>query len=322
MLVENIAVLTSGTDAPGMNAAIRAVVRTALANNVKIWGIYDGYRGLLDGNIKELNSLSVADMIQRGGTFLGTSFCKRFYTKEGRKQAFDNLVERNIQALVVIGGDGSLRGAQLFADETGFSVVGIPATIENDVWGSDYSVGCDTAANTILQAINKLRDTAAAHHRTFILQVMGSKCGWLATYSALAGGGNMIIVPEEPYDPEKVVARVKELHAEGKGYLVIIASEGVGDMRALTKELEEKTGISTRLTVLGLVQRGGSPTANDRVAASILGEKAALAAISGLHDIVFGLYRGKVVCINLSDAVNNKKVYPEELRHLARVISC
>ncbi len=322
MLVENIAVLTSGSDAPGMNAVVRAVVRTALANKVKIWGVYDGYRGLLDGNIEELSSLSVADIIQRGGTFLGTSFCKRFYTKEGRKMAFDNLVERNIQALVVIGGDGSLRGAQLFAAETGFSVVGIPATIENDVWGTDYSVGCDTAANTILQAINKLRDTAAAHHRTFILQVMGSKCGWLATYTALAGGGNMIIVPEEPYDPEKVVARVKELHAEGKGYLVIIASEGVGDMRALTKELQDKTGISTRLTVLGLVQRGGSPTANDRVAASILGEKAALAAISGLHDIVFGLHRGKIVCINLSDAVNNKKVYPEELRHLARIISC
>ena len=323
MLVENIAVMTSGTDAPGMNAAVRAVVRTALENKVKIWGVLDGYRGLVDNNIEELNSLSVSDTIQRGGTFLGTSFCKRFYTKEGRKQAYENLVERKIDALIVIGGDGSLRGAKAFAEETGFSVIGIPATIENDIWGTDYSIGCDTAANTILEAINKLRDTAAAHHRIFILQVMGSKCGWLATYTAVAGGGNMVITPEKPYNPDEIIARAKYLHdEEGKRYLVILASEGVGDMQALVKEMQEKTGVATRFTDLGLVQRGGSPTANDRVAASILGEQAALAAISGLRGIVFGLERGRVVCIDLNDAVMNKKTYPEELRHLAEIISC
>ncbi|SNV04338.1 ATP-dependent 6-phosphofructokinase [Megamonas hypermegale] len=318
---KNIAVLTSGTDAPGMNAAIRAVVRTILSNGSRVWGVYDGYRGLVDDNMEELSSISVADIIQRGGTFLGTSFCKRWYTKEGRQTAYENLKKRDIDALIVIGGDGSLRGAEEFARETGFPVIGIPATIENDIWGTDYAIGCDTAANTILEAINKIRDTAAAHHRIFILEVMGNKYGWLATYTAVAGGGNMVIVPDDEYDQEKVVAKAKKLHDEGKTYLVILASEGVGDMQALAKELQEKTGVSTRLTTLGLVQRGGSPTANDRVFASVLGEQAALAAISGLYGIVFGLNKGQIVSVDLRDAVTNKKVYPEDLKHLAEIIS-
>lgn len=321
MSVENIAVLTSGTDAPGMNAAIRAVVRTAINNNVRIWGVYDGYRGLVDDNMEELTSISVADIIQRGGTFLGTSFCKRFCTKEGRQLAYENLKKHNIDALIVIGGDGSLRGAEEFERETGFSVIGIPATIENDIWGTDYAIGTDTAVNTILQAINEIRDTAKAHRRTFIIEVMGNKCGWLATYSAVAGGGNMVIVPEEEFDKEKIINKVQKLHDGGKSYLVILASEGTGNMQELVKELEARTGISTRLTVLGLVQRGGSPTANDRVFASVLGEQATLAAVSGLHNIVFGMQRGNIVCIDLRDAITNKKEYPDDLRHLAEVIS-
>ena len=321
MSVENIAVLTSGTDAPGMNAAIRAVVRTAINNNVRIWGVYDGYRGLVDDNMEELTSISVADIIQRGGTFLGTSFCKRFRTKEGRQLSYENLKKHNIDALIVIGGDGSLRGAEEFERETGFSVIGIPATIENDIWGTDYAIGTDTAVNTILQAINEIRDTAKAHRRTFIIEVMGNKCGWLATYSAVAGGGNMVIVPEEEFDKEKIINKVQKLHDGGKSYLVILASEGTGNMQELVKELEARTGISTRLTVLGLVQRGGSPTANDRVFASVLGEQATLAAVSGLHNIVFGMQRGNIVCIDLRDAITNKKEYPEDLRHLAEVIS-
>ena len=320
-MVKNIAVLTSGTDAPGMNATIRAVVRTVISNGSRIWGVFDGYRGLVDDNMQEMTSVSVADTIQRGGTFLGTSFCKRWYTPEGRQLAYENLKKHNIDALVVIGGDGSLRGAEEFARETGFPVIGIPATIENDIWGTDYAIGCDTAANTILHAINQIRDTAAAHHRIFILEVMGNKYGWLATYTAVAGGGNLVIVPDEEYDQEKVIARAKQLHDEGKTYLVILASEGVADMQSLAKEMQEKTGVSTRLTTLGLVQRGGSPTANDRVYASILGEQAALAAISGLYGVVFGLKDGKVVSIDLRDAVTNKKVYPEDLKHLAEIIS-
>lgn len=187
--------------------------------------------------------------------------------------------------------------------------------------GTDYAIGCDTAANTILEAVNKIRDTAAAHHRIFIIQVMGNKFGWLATYTAVAGGGNMVIVPEEAYDEEKIINKAKELHDEGKPYLVIMASEGVGDMRKLAKDMQTATGVSTRLTVLGLVQRGGSPSANDRVFASFIGEQAALAAVSGLFNIVFGLEKGKMVAIDLHDAVNNKKVYPKELKHLAEVVS-
>ena len=198
---------------------------------------------------------------------------------------------------------------------------GLPAAIENDIWGTDYAIGTDTAVNTILQAINEIRDTAKAHRRTFIIEVMGNKCGWLATYSAVAGGGNMVIVPEEEFDKEKIINKVQKLHDGGKSYLVILASEGTGNMQELVKELEARTGISTRLTVLGLVQRGGSPTANDRVFASVLGEQATLAAVSGLHNIVFGMQRGNIVCIDLRDAITNKKEYPEDLRHLAEVIS-
>ena len=321
MSVENIAVLTSGTDAPGMNAAIRAVVRTAINNNVRIWGVYDGYRGLVDDNMEELTSISVADIIQRGGTFLGTARCPEFKQEETRKEALKILQSHGIEGLVIIGGDGSLRGAEEFERETGFSVIGIPATIENDIWGTDYAIGTDTAVNTILQAINEIRDTAKAHRRTFIIEVMGNKCGWLATYSAVAGGGNMVIVPEEEFDKEKIINKVQKLHDGGKSYLVILASEGTGNMQELVKELEARTGISTRLTVLGLVQRGGSPTANDRVFASVLGEQATLAAVSGLHNIVFGMQRGNIVCIDLRDAITNKKEYPEDLRHLAEVIS-
>ena len=220
--------------------------------------------------------------------------------------------------MIVIGGDGSLRGAEEFERETGFSVIGIPATIENDIWGTDYAIGTDTAVNTILQAINEIRDTAKAHRRTFIIEVMGNKCGWLATYSAVAGGGNMVIVPEEEFDKEKIINKVQKLHDGGKSYLVILASEGTGNMQELVKELEARTGISTRLTVLGLVQRGGSPTANDRVFASVLGEQATLAAISGLHNIVFGMQRGNIVCIDLRDAITNKKRIPRRFKTFSR----
>lgn len=323
MFIQNIAVMTSGTDAPGMNAAIRAVVRTAIDNNVKVWGVYEGYRGLIDDNIEELDSMSVADTIQRGGTFLGTSFCKRFHEAEYRQVAYENLKKRGIQSLIVIGGDGSLIGAHKFAEETDFPVVCIPATIENDIWGTDYAIGFDTALNTVLHAINNIRDTAKAHKRTFIIETMGNKCGLLATYSAIAGGGHMVIVPEHEFNADEVIDKAKYMHEHGKSYLVIIASEGVCNTRQLAKDLEAKTGISTRLTVLGLVQRGGSPTAIDRVYASMLGEQAALAAISGLCNIVFGLCRGKVVCIDLQDCINNdrQKTFPEDMKHLAEIIA-
>lgn len=319
-LIQNIAVLTSGTDAPGMNATVRAVVRTALDNKCRVWGVYDGYSGLIDDHMEEMDSRSVSDIIQRGGTFLGTSFSKRFFKPEFRKIAAENLRNRGIETLIVIGGDGSLKGAKLLAEETGFSVVCIPATIENDIWGADYSIGSDTAANTVLKAINEITDTASSHHRNFIVEVMGKNFGWLATYTAIAGGADFVITPENPYNPDKVVEDIIALHKRGKSFAIVIASEGVGNMTELVHMIEEKTGISSRLTVLGLVQRGGSPTAKDRVRASMIGENATLAAIAGLHNIVITYKAGRIVSIDLGDAVTNKKEYPKHLQHLVSVI--
>ena len=320
MSVENIAVLTSGTDAPGMNAAIRAVVRTAINNNVRIWGVYDGYRGLVDDNMEELTSISVADIIQRGGTFLGTSFCKRFRTKEGRQLAYENLKKHNIDALIVIGGDGSLTGGSLLSD-LGMPIVGLPGTIDNDVWGSDYTIGADTALNTILDAINKLRDTASAHRRIIVLEVMGRKCGWLAMMAGIAGGAEYVLVPEVKYDLNKICDELKTSYDNGRRYSIVVVAEGVGSAVDIGKEIGEKTGIDTRVTVLGHVQRGGSPTAEDRVKASMLGEKAALALLNGQSNIVFGINEGKVVAIDLHDSVNNNKTLDPELVRLARVLS-
>ena len=203
-MLKSIAVLTSGGDSPGMNAATRAVVRTALFEGVEVWGVYNGYRGLLDEDMFKMESRDVADIIQRGGTFLGTARCKRFMTEEGRQIAFENMKKRGIEGLCVIGGDGSLRGAQKFSKETGIPIVGLPGTIDNDVWGSDYTIGCDTAANTIIDALNKLRDTASSHSRIAVVEVMGRHCGWLAMQAGIAGGAEAILIPEVEYNLDDV----------------------------------------------------------------------------------------------------------------------
>ncbi|MCI6606547.1 MAG: ATP-dependent 6-phosphofructokinase, partial [Mitsuokella jalaludinii] len=200
MIKKAIAVMTSGGDSPGMNAAARAVVRTALYEGVKVYGINNGYQGMLDDDIEELTSRSVSDLIQRGGTFLGTARCPEFKTPEGRRKGFENLVKRGIEGLVIIGGDGSLTGGSLLSKETGLPIVGLPGTIDNDVWGMDYTIGCDTAANTIVDAINKLRDTASAHRRIMLVEVMGRNSGWLAMMSGIAGGAEFVLVPEVKFN--------------------------------------------------------------------------------------------------------------------------
>ena len=320
-MLKSIAVMTSGGDSPGMNAAARAVVRTALYEGVKVWGINNGYHGLLEEDMFEMQSKNVGDIIQRGGTFLGTARCRRWQTPEGRMQGFKNLVDRGIQGLVVIGGDGSLRGAQLLSQETGIPIVGLPGTIDNDVWGSDYTIGCDTAANTIIDAINKLRDTASAHRRVIVLEVMGRHSGWLAMVSGISGGAEYILVPEVEYDLDEICADMKRSYEAGKRYILVVVAEGVGSGKEIGKYISEKTGLDTRVSVLGYIQRGGSPTVIDRVKASQLGERAALAIISGLSDIVFGFDRGNVVSINLHDAVTNKKKLDPEYMHLAKVLA-
>ena len=310
-MLKSIAVMTSGGDSPGMNAAVRAVTRTALHAGVKVWGIYGGYHGLLDEEMFEMTSKSVSDIIQRGGTFLGTARCKRFTTPEGRQLGYKNLVDRGIQGLVVVGGDGSLRGASALSAETGMPIVGLPGTIDNDVWGSDYTIGCDTAANTIIDAINKLRDTASAHRRVIVLEVMGRNSGWLAMTTGI----------EEEYDMDEICADMKESYERGKRYILVVVAEGAGKGFDISQQIVERTGLDTRVSKLGHIQRGGSPSVIDRVRASQLGENAALAIISGLSDIVFGFDRGHVVSINLHDAVNNKKKLNPELMRLAKVLA-
>ncbi len=319
-MLKSIAVMTSGGDSPGMNAAARAVVRTALYEGVEVWGINNGYHGLLEEDMYKMESKDVGDIIQRGGTFLGTARCKRWKTPEGRMMGFQHLVDRGIQGLCVIGGDGSLRGASLLSEETGIPIVGLPGTIDNDVWGSDYTIGCDTAANTIIDAINKLRDTASAHRRVIVLEVMGRNSGWLATVAGISGGAEYILIPEEQYDLDKICTDMKAAYDAGKRYILVVVAEGAGHAQDIGPVIAEKTGIDTRVSVLGHIQRGGAPTVLDRVRASQLGEQAALALISGLSDIVFGYSKGHVVTINLHDAVTNKKKLDPEYTHLAKVL--
>lgn len=319
-MLKSIAVMTSGGDSPGMNAATRAVVRTALFEGVKVWGINNGYKGMLDEDIFPMNTCSVSDIIQRGGTFLGTARCPEFETPEGRQKGYENLVKRGIQGLVVIGGDGSLRGAQKLSAEHGIPIVGLPGTIDNDVWGTDYTIGSDTAANTIIDAINKLRDTASAHRRIAVIEVMGRKCGWLAMIAGISGGAESILVPEAEYDLDDVCDEIKAAYDRGKRYSMVVVAEGVGSGIEIGKIIGEKTNIETRVSVLGHIQRGGSPSVIDRVKASQLGEKAALALISGLSNVVFGFDAGKVVSIDLHDAVTNKKKLDPEFIRLAKVL--
>ena len=320
-MLKSIAVMTSGGDSPGMNAAVRAVTRTALHQGVKVWGIRGGYHGMLDEDIFEMNSKDVSDIIQRGGTFLGTARCKRFTTPEGRMLGYKNLVDRGIQGLVVVGGDGSLRGASTLSQETGLPIVGLPGTIDNDVWGSEYTIGCDTAANTIIDAMNKLRDTASAHRRVIVLEVMGRNSGWLAMGAGISGGAEYILVPEEPFDLDEICENMKADYERGKRYVLMVVAEGAGKASDIGPQIAEKTGLDTRVSKLGHIQRGGSPSVIDRVNASRLGEHAALAIISGLSDIVFGFNRGHVVSINLHDAVNNKKQLDPQFMRLAKVLA-
>ena len=316
-----IGVITSGGDSPGMNAAARAVVRTALFEGIEVWGIQNGYRGILDNEMFKMERKDVGDIIQRGGTFLGTARCHRFMTPEGRAEAYKKLQERGIEGLVIIGGDGSLRGASLLSEEHGIPIVGLPGTIDNDVWGTDYTIGCDTACNTIVDAINKLRDTASAHRRIILVEVMGRHSGWLAMMSGIAGGAEYILVPEVAFDLEEISLELKEMYERGKRYSIIVVAEGAGSAVEIGKIIREKTEIDTRVSVLGHIQRGGSPTVEDRIKASMLGEKAALAIISGVSDVVYSFNEGQVVGVNLFEAVNNSKTLDPELVRLSRVLA-
>lgn len=319
-MLKNIAILTSGNDCPGMNAAIRAVVRTARHDGVKIWGVRNGYKGLIRDQIEELSTRSVGDMIQRGGTFLGTARCPEFMEAEKRQLALENLQKRGIEGLIVIGGAGSLAGAWELS-KLGMNVVGIPGTIENDVWGTDYTIGSDTAANTVVDAINKLRDTACAHRRIILLEVMGKTSGWLAMTTGIAGGAEYVLAPEAKYNLDRMCAEIRESYEAGKRYSIIVVSEGAASAVELGKQVGEKTEIDTRVTVLGHIQRGGSPTVQDRINASLLGEKATLGLLNGESGIMYGLDTGTVVEISLEEAATNTKTLDPEFIRLSKVLA-
>ncbi|MGM8366278.1 6-phosphofructokinase [Virgibacillus sp. W0181] len=318
--MKKIAVLTSGGDAPGMNAAIRAVVRKAIYHNVQVYGVYNGYQGLIDGNIGEMELGSVGDIIHRGGTVLLSARCDEFTTDEGQWKAIKQLKRHEIDGLIVIGGDGSIRGAQQLTEKK-FPCIGIPATIDNDISGTDFTIGFDTALNTIIEAIDKIRDTATSHERTYIIEVMGRDAGDLALWAGLADGAESILIPEYTEKFEDVIDRLKRGHERGKRHSIIILAEGVGSGFDYGKRIQEATNMETRVTVLGYIQRGGSPTAADRVLASRLGAKAVDSLLEGKHGRMVGLQNNVLVNHHISEALSNEMMFNTEMYTLSKELS-
>ncbi len=303
--MKKIGVLTSGGDAPGMNAAVRAVVRKALYHGIEVAGIYHGYQGLIEGNMKDLDAGDVGDIIQRGGTVLYSARCPEFKTDEVQQKGIEQLKEQGIEGLVVIGGDGSYRGALALSNK-GFPCIGVPGTIDNDIPGTDYTIGFDTALNTVIDCIDKIRDTATSHERSFIVEVMGRDAGDLALWAGLAGGAETIIIPEVPNDLDGLVKRLKLGSERGKKHSIIIVAEGVMSGGELANQLLEKANIETRVSVLGHIQRGGSPTARDRVLASQLGAKAVEVLMEDRGGVAIGIRNHEVVDYDLKETFNKE----------------
>lgn len=301
--MKRIGVLTSGGDSPGMNAAVRAVVRKAIYHNVEVYGIYNGYSGLINGKIEKLEIGSVGDIIHRGGTKLYTARCPEFKTVEGREKGIENLKKFGIEGLVVIGGDGSFMGAKKLT-ELGFPCVGVPGTIDNDIPGTDFTIGFDTALNTVIDAIDKIRDTATSHERTYVVEVMGRHAGDIALWSGLAGGAESILIPEADYDMDEIIARLRRGHERGKKHSIIIVAEGVGSGVEFGKRIEEETSLETRVSVLGHIQRGGSPSAFDRVLASRLGAYAVELLLEGKGGRCVGIQSNELVHHDILDILD------------------
>lgn len=316
MSIQSIAVLTSGGDSQGMNAAVRAVVRSALFHGVRVYGVQRGYQGLINDDIFEMDLRSVGDIIQRGGTFLQTARCREFETPEGQKLGADNLRKRGIDGLVVIGGDGSYRGAQKLS-ELGIRTMGIPGTIDNDIPFTDFTIGFDTAVSIVVDAINKLRDTMTSHERSSVVEVMGRHCGDIALYAGVASGAETILVPEVPFDLDEMANRMKENFNHGKRHSIIIVAEGVGSGEEIAKAIHEKNGIDSRVTVLGHIQRGGTPTHNDRILASRLGDYAVQRLLAGDSGMGVGVVNGKLTATEIEKICSSKKPFNMELYELA-----
>ena len=316
-----IAVLTSGGDAPGMNAAVRAVVRAAINRNLQVYGVKRGYNGLLNGDVVEMNLRSVSDIINHGGTVLYTARSEEYNTPEGVKKAADYCRSLGVKGVVVIGGDGSFRGARDLSG-AGIPCVGIPGTIDNDVACSEYTIGFDTAMNTVLEMVDKIRDTAQSHDRCSVVEVMGRRCGDIALQTGIACGATAILVPEKPHDLDTmVVDKILATQATGKKHFIVIVAEGVGGSAEIAKYIEEKTGIETRATVLGHVQRGGSPTLRDRVVATAMGHHAVELLVNNIGNRVVALQQGNVVDLDITEALNMKRVFDDNLYNIAMDVS-
>ena len=319
--IKTVAVLTSGGDAPGMNAAVRAVVRTGIYNGLKMLGINKGYEGLLNGDIEEMNLRSVGDIIQRGGTILQTARSNEFNTKAGLEKAVSMAKVFGIDALVVIGGDGSFRGAKDLS-ELGMNVIGIPGTIDNDISCTNYTLGYDTAMNTVLDAIDKIRDTSYSHERCSVLEVMGRKAGWIAINCGIAGGAEAIILPEKEFDIDKdIIMPIVEGRNRGKKHYLVIVAEGVGGAVEIAEYIEAKTEITTRATILGYIQRGGTPTITDRVMGSRFGACAIKCLLEGRKNRIVAIRDNKLVDIDIIEALSMKKTIDNELITLSKILA-
>lgn len=314
--VKSLAVLTSGGDAPGMNAAIRAVVRKGIYHGLKVFGIERGFEGLIHGIFHEMNLGAVADIIHRGGTMLMTARSEEMLTPEGQKKAAEQLQDHNIDALVVIGGDGSFRGAQTLSRQ-GIPIIGIPATIDNDIPGTDLTIGFDTAVNTVIELVSKIRDTATSHERTFLVEVMGRKSGSIALQAGIACGAESIIVPEIEADLDEVGAKLLRSHQRGKNHSIILVAEGAGSAYKIGEELKQRTGFDMRVTILGHVQRGGSPTALDVVTASEMGAQAIDLLCSGKSDQMTARVHHQVLGLPLEVAYGPQRPFNKALYELA-----
>lgn len=321
--ITKVGVLTSGGDAPGMNAAIRAVVRSSIYFGLEVYGIRRGYAGMVEGDIFKMESKSVANIIQRGGTILKTARCDEFKSPEGRKKAYDNIKKLGIDGLIVIGGDGSFRGANAFSNEFDIPCIGLPGTIDKDIDGTDFTIGFDTAVNTAVQAIDRLRDTADSHDRLFIIEVMGRDSGYIALHSGIATGAENILVPERNTDITEIISSLKEKRRRQKLVNIIVVAEGdqygAPELaRVIEKEIPEQ---EARLCILGHIQRGGAPTCLDRVIASRMGYSAVECLMEGRHNIFVGILHNHMNYIPLSQAVKKKQKMDEDWIKIVKILS-
>lgn len=319
--IKTIGVLTSGGDAPGMNAAIRAVVRKAIANGVKVKGIKKGYQGLMNEEIIDMEKWHVADTIQRGGTILGTARCLEMCTEEGQQKAVAACRKHKIDGLVVIGGDGSYRGAQALS-RLGINTIGLPGTIDLDIACTEYTIGFDTAINTAMEAIDKVRDTSSSHERCSIIEVMGRNAGYIALWCGIANGAEDILLPEKyDYNEQGIINNIITNRKRGKTHHIIINAEGIGHSTSMARRIEAATGIETRATILGYLQRGGAPTCKDRYYASIMGAYAADILCEGKTNRVVGYQHGEFLDFDIEEALNMQKSIPEYVYEVSKILA-